>query len=378
LDLDMDDTPIEGQDTTGSSSLNEPVSEELVATEIRERAGTEAHTSSPFSPSPIDQTPPQELFKARDEQDSKPSLLIPSVRHLLAKLEIDVADVQGTGKNGRITKEDVQRHHSVKAASSNGDSATPTEKISHVSTASAEDRLVPLTATNKIMFKTMTRSLSIPQFLYTHSVNIGAVNSLRKRLNSSSASKSKPKLTPLPFILKALSQALIEMPQLNAHLDDSDPSKPALLLKAAHHFGIAIDTPRGLLVPVVRNVEQHSISSLAREIQRLGVLAKDGELGAEHFKDATFTVSNVGSIGGGVVSPIIVAPQVGIVAVGRMKEVPAFDCDEHGKDIVVKREELVLSWSADHRVLDGATVARCAELVGRLVADVGEMTVSLH
>lgn len=378
LDIDLNENLGEGQETSGNSALKEPIAEELVEMEIQERAGPAAHTPFHSDASSIDPSPPQKLFKARNELDLKPSLLIPSVRHLLAELNIDVSNVQGSGKNGRITKEDVQRHHSAMAASSNDDFESSVEITSQVLTASTEDRLVPLTATDKMMFKTMTHSLRIPQFLYTHSVNIGAINSLRKHLNSDATRSNSPKLTLLQFILKALSQALIEMPQLNAHLDDSEASKPALLLKAAHHFGIAIDTPRGLVVPVVRNVEKHSISSLASEIQRLNLLAKNGKLRPEHFKDATFTVSNIGSIGGGVVSPIIVAPQVGIVAVGRVREVPALDLDENGKDIVVRREELTLSWSADHRVLDGATVARCAELVGDLVADMGKLTVSLR
>lgn len=139
-----------------------------------------------------------------------------------------------------------------------------------------------------------------------------------------------------------------------------------------------MDTPQGLLVPVVRDVQNHSISSLATEIERLSRLAKDGKLGVSDFKGATFSVSNIGSIGGGVVSPIVVPPMVGIVCVGKMRAVPAFGKDEIGRVEIVKKEEVVWSWSADHRVLDGATVARCAEMVGELLADINVLAVLLR
>jgi 2-oxoisovalerate dehydrogenase E2 component (dihydrolipoyl transacylase) len=114
-------------------------------------------------------------------------------------------------------------------------------------------------------------------------------------------------------------------------------------------------------------LQDHSIVSLAAEIRRISRIAKDGRLGVEDFKGATFTISNIGSIGGGTVSPIILPPMAGIVGIERVKDVPAFEKDEVGNDKIVKRDEVVLSWSADHRVLDGATVAKCAEVVGTLL-----------
>ena len=130
-------------------------------------------------------------------------------------------------------------------------------------------------------------------------------------------------------------------------------------------------------MPVIKNVQAYSIYSLAGEIQRTVTLAKLGKLGVEDFTGATFAVSNIGSIRGGVVSPTIIAPQVRITAIGRVKDVPVFERDGQGKEILV-REEVVLSWSAGHRVVNGATVARCAEIVGGLMESVAELSVLLR
>ncbi|MCJ1299236.1 hypothetical protein MMC08_002028 [Hypocenomyce scalaris] len=315
-------------------------------------------------------------------------LVTPALRHMLKKHNINVEDIRGTGKDGRVLKEDVQHYMSAMSAppSSAGITSTGTAGTITSSTPtsvphpSAEDHFVPMTPTEHQMFKVMTRSLSIPHFLYTHSVDVTPLNRLRRRINTVPISTMLhpgdpgPRLTTLPFILKALSCAFQQYPKLNAHLDvDSDAKKPRLVLKGGHHFGIAIDTSQGLLVPVVRNVQSRSVVELAAEIVRLSALAKEGRLTPEDFKGATFTVSNVGSIGGGVVSPVIVAPMIGILGVGRTEGVPVF-----GEDMrVVRMEKVVLSWSADHRAVDGATVARCAEAVARWLENVDVLGVAL-
>ena len=343
--------------------------EEIIKDEIQGTAGppdpqvleeVDGELRTPFSPSP----PPD------PRPSGKPAALVtPAIRHMLKKLRINVDDIQGTGKDGRVLKEDVQRYTSEMSSPASSTSTT-SSSASSTSTStplpSREDRLVFLTPTEHQMFKVMTRSLNIPHFLYTHSVDVTLLNSLRRRINSTpiftmlDPRSPAPKLTALPFILKAVSCAFQQIPKLNAHLNvDTDLQNPQLLLKGRHHFGIAVETSHGLLVPVVRDVQSHSVVELAAEITRLSALAKDGWLAPEDFKGATFTVSNVGAIGGGVVSPVIVAPMVGILGVGRAEGVPVFE--EDGS--VVRREKVVLSWSADHRVIDGATVARCADAV---------------
>ncbi|KAI7645383.1 Delta-1-pyrroline-5-carboxylate dehydrogenase, partial [Hortaea werneckii] len=144
---------------------------------------------------------------------------------------------------------------------------------------------------------------------------------------------------------------------LNASLHTQDPKKPELTYRGSHNFGVAVDTPSGLLVPVVKNVQDLSIVEISQQLKQLSEKARSGKLAPGDFSGGSFTVSNIGNIGGGVVSPVISEPQVGILGVGRSKPVPAFDENE----VLIRREELVLSWSADHRVVDGAECARCAE-----------------
>lgn len=327
-------------------------------------------------------------------------LVTPAVRHMLKGFNLDVSDIQGTGKDGRVLKEDVQRHAAAMGSPSSSVSTPPSKPVVVVNNnniiAEGEDRLVPLTPIQNQMFQAMTRSLSIPHFLYTHQVDLTSLNALRKRLKThpelSSHLRRTPegcwttaKLTLLPFVLKALSHAFAQFPILNSHLDtETNPDRPQLLIKASHNFGIAVDTPQGLLVPVVRDVQNHSILSLAAEIERLSNLAREGRLSPQEMKGATFTISNIGSIGGGggghVVSPVILAPMVGILAIGRAQEVPVFQKDDKnsdGEEKIVKREQVILSWSADHRILDGATVARCAQSVGSLLENIEALGIAL-
>lgn len=294
------------------------------------------------------------------------SLAIPAVRHLTKELNISIEDIQGTGKDGRVTKEDVQRYASSQKGTDNmvPQPLAPRPQI--------EDEIRPLTPIQNGMFKQMTRSLSIPHFLYTDSVDFTALNALRNTLNASKEKSNK--FSALPFIVKAVSMSLQSHPLLNAHLDTTtNTEKPQLIVKAQHNIGIAIDSPSGLLVPVVRNVQSYSVESLAAEISRLGNLARGGKLSTADFSGATFTISNIGSIGGGAVAPVIVSPQVAILGVGRAKAVPAF-----GKDgEIVRKDECVFSWSADHRVIDGAMAARLAESVRGLLENIGTMLVRL-
>lgn len=275
-------------------------------------------------------------------------------------MKVNVEDIEGTGKDGRVTKEDVQRHV-------DGPTTQTTSSQSH-----QEDRKVPLTPVQSAMFKAMTKSLNIPHFLYTMTVDMTSLTALRRRINEKR--EKSQRITPLPFILKAVSLAFTQHPILNASLNTAAPKKPELTYRGGHNFGIAVDTPAGLLVPVIRNVQEQSIASLAANIKELGDKAVKGKLQSSDLQGGTFTVSNIGSIGGGVVAPVIVEPQVGIVGVGRSKIVPAFD--ETGA--VVQREELVLSWSADHRVVDGAECARTAEKVKQYLEGIEEWVLEMR
>lgn len=301
-------------------------------------------------------------------------LATPAVRGLLKEMDIDISSISGTGKEGRVLKEDVQKY----AASRTHGSSKPSPS-SPTAREQTEDP-IKLTPIQTQMFKTMTKSLSIPHFLYADEINITALSSLRQRLNALSKNQyqqpPQPKLSYLPFIIKALSIALLDFPLLNARLDTtSDPKTPKLIMRQIHNIGIAMDTPQGLLVPNIKNVQSHSILSLASELTRLQIQAKSGSLSARDLTGGTITVSNIGSIGGTYVSPIIAnGNEVAILGIGRVRAVPAFG-DDGG---VERREVCNFSWSADHRVVDGATVARVGERLRGLVEEPERMVVGLR
>ncbi|TKA66761.1 hypothetical protein B0A55_09652 [Friedmanniomyces simplex] len=309
--------------------------------------------------------PRQETRRPSGKQDHS-SLATPAVRHLTKELKVEITEVQGTGKDGRVLKEDVHRHVAQSAQHQ------PSARAS-TQTASREDRKMPLTLVQTQMFRIMTRSLNIPHFLYTCATDVSSLTAVRKTLNAS-ASAPDQRLTQLPFILKAVSLAFQHHPLLNSSLDTKDPAKPQLTYKSAHNFGVAIDTPSGLLVPVIQNVQDLSIIDIAAQLKQLSERARNNKLAPADFSGASFTVSNIGNIGGGVVSPVISEPQVAILGIGRSKIVPAFN--DEGE--LVKKEELVFSWSADHRIVDGAECARCAERVRRWLEETGKMVVEMR
>ncbi|KAF2189691.1 hypothetical protein K469DRAFT_625559 [Zopfia rhizophila CBS 207.26] len=338
-----------------------------------DRHDTKAVTGENPPPAPSQSLPPeptQEQPKPPRQPGKHATLATPAVRHLVKELKLNIEDIQGTGRDGRVTKEDVQKY----AQSSRETATAPTQPSAPVATLTqqVEDHVRPLTPVQAGMYKQMTRSLSIPHFLYTDNVDFSALNALRKKFN---AHKEKSqRITPLPFIAKAVSLSLQQYPLLNAHLDTTTkPDQPQILVKGQHNIGIAIDSPSGLLVPVIRNVQAHSIESLAAEIMRLGNLARAGKLSTVDLTGATFTLSNIGSIGGTAVAPVIVSPQVAILGVGRARAVPAFG--ENGG--LIRKEECVFSWSADHRVIDGALAARCAESVRGFLENIESMLVRL-
>jgi 2-oxoisovalerate dehydrogenase E2 component (dihydrolipoyl transacylase) len=228
------------------------------------------------------------------------------------------------------------------------------------------------------MFKTMTKSLNIPHFLYADEIDFSGISELRHRLNNGLAKApvgDVNKLSFLPFIIKAVSIALHRYPALNARVDvDPNTSKPVLVMRSQHNIGVAMDTPSGLIVPVVKNVASLNVLSIAAELNRLQGLAATGKLTSQDLSGGTISVSNIGNIGGTYVAPVIVEKEVAILGIGKVRSVPAFD--EAGQ--VVEKRICNFSWSADHRVIDGATMARAAELVRGFVEEPDSMVMHLR
>ncbi|KAL4811236.1 2-oxoacid dehydrogenases acyltransferase-domain-containing protein [Aspergillus unguis] len=289
------------------------------------------------------------------------TLATPAVRGMLKTLNVNIEDVSGTGKDGRVLKEDIQRFVAARDTPSAG--SPPSQQA---------ETAVNLTPMQSQMFKKMTRSLTIPHFGYADELNINNITALRKKLANDKADPRK--ITFLSFVVKAVSLALNEYPILNAKLDTSNSEKPQLIMRPIHNIGIAMDTPQGLIVPNIKDVGSRSILDVASEITRLSGLGQEGKLTSADLSGGTITVSNIGNIGGTYVSPVIVEKELAILGIGRARTIPVFD--EAGQ--VTKGEVVNFSWSADHRVVDGATMARMASKVKDLIQSPERMLLSLR
>ena len=314
----------------------------------------------------------------------------PAVRHISKELGVDISLINGSGKDGRVTKDDVYQFAKMR---DQGRNPTQTQsqaaeqtagQSSAVATRPAKDHgpqtetVQPLSTIQSMMFKSMTASLRIPHFLYSDEVCVNSLMALRKRINKSlkhspAADGAMTKVSMMPFLVKAMSLALDKYPILNARVEAQEGQKPNLVMRKQHNIGVAMDTPQGLIVPVIKNVATLSILDIAAELNRLQSMAKVGKLSTADLSGGTITLSNIGNIGGTVVAPVIVEKEVAILGIGKMRTVPAFG--EDGE--LVKKDVMNMSWSADHRVVDGATMARAAEVVRGFVEEPDMMIMHL-
>ncbi|KAJ0388448.1 hypothetical protein COL922a_000252 [Colletotrichum nupharicola] len=378
-DLDALTAPTGPADTSAPSASETPAAAQKDQSQkARENTQAEAAPAQAATAAPAE---------APKQKGKHAALATPAVRHLSKTLNVDIAEIDGTGRDGRVLKEDIQNF--VKRRESGGPVAAPPSGAEPTgpapSTGPQVETRVPLTVTQQQMFKSMTRSLNIPHFLYADEVDFSSLVQLRTRLNRVLTSAPElgadgvAKLSYLPFIIKAVSLALYQYPILNARvdLDASTPaSKPSLVMRSQHNIGVAMDTPSGLLVPVIRNVGALNILSIAKELTRLQKAAFAGKLTLQDLGGGTITVSNIGNIGGTYLSPVIVDKEVAILGIGRMRAVPAFESED--SDRVVRKHVTNFSWSADHRVVDGATMARAAEVVRRVVEEPDVMVMHLR
>ncbi|KAI8773977.1 lipoamide acyltransferase component of branched-chain alpha-keto acid dehydrogenase cmplx mito [Biomphalaria glabrata] len=312
--------------------------------------------------------------------DGVKTLATPAVRRLASENNIKLADVKGTGKEGRVLKEDVLKYLEARQAPTPTPQTSeallpstpahfppkpttapppPTVKVVQqqppvITTPSGEDRTVPLKGVAKAMVKIMTAALKIPPFGYYDEIDVTQLVNLRKKLKVI-AEQRGIQLSYMPIFIKAASLALLKYPVLNSSLDEACEN---LTYKASHNIGIAMDTPEGLLVPSIKNVQNLSIFDIASELNRLQALGLSGKLGTQDLSGTTFSLSNIGSIGGTYARPVIMPPNVAIGAIGKIQVLPRFD--ESGE--IKKAHIMNVSWSADHRVIDGATMARFSNL----------------
>ncbi len=291
----------------------------------------------------------------------------PAARRAARELGIDLADVEGTGRAGRITLEDVARaaRESGQGAGASGAPvlaglpAWPTPDFA----AFGEVERVPLSRIARISGPALARNwIAIPHVTQFDEADITDLEAFRREVNAEHEGDGV-KVTMVSLLLKACSVALREFPAVNSSLDGEE-----LILKRHYHLGFAADTPAGLMVPVIRDVDRKGLLGIARELAILSAAARDGSITREQMQGGTFTVSSLGGIGGTAFTPIINAPEVAILGVSRSRTTPVWNGRSFDPRLM-----LPLSLSYDHRVIDGAQAARFTTRLAELLHDPREM-----
>ena len=283
----------------------------------------------------------------------------PSIRKMAREIGVDLSRVTGTGQKGRILDIDLKGYVKQILTSGSGASLPKTPVIDFSKFGEVET--VALSRINKLSGKHLSACwLNIPHVTQFDEVNIDQMEAFRQEQKNKGI-----KLTPLVFIMKAVIQALKKHPRLNASLDESEEN---LILKKYFNLGIAMDTPIGLVVPVIKNVEKKSLTELATELAETSAKARDGKLKPGDMQGAGFTISSLGGIGGTQFTPIVNSPEVAILGVSRAQTKPIWD----GKNFIPTLT-LPLALSYDHRVIDGAQGGRFMADLNSILSDIREI-----
>ncbi|WP_062060652.1 dihydrolipoyllysine-residue acetyltransferase [Cellvibrio sp. OA-2007] len=290
----------------------------------------------------------------------------PAVRKLARQLGVDMGKVSGTGPRGRLLKDDVRAYvkpivQAAQSGASFGGSGIPALPVVDYSKF-GEIEIVKMSKIKKLTADAMTRSwLNVPRITQFDDADITDLEVFRNSMKAE-AEKRGSKLTPLPFIVKAVAAALVAEPSFNVSVHQDNES---IVHKKFVHIGIAVDTPNGLLVPVVRNVDKKGLFELADEINVLAKKARDGKLTPAEMQGGCFTISSLGAMGGNGFTPMVSAPtEVGILGVSRAQMKPVWN----GKEFI-PRNMLPLSLSYDHRAVNGADAGRFMTYLVSVIGD---------
>jgi len=316
----------------------------------------ETTTASPTAVSP-DRAPPAVI-----DEDPTNVYASPAVRRFGRQLGVDLGRVKGSGRKGRILKEDVQAFvkQQLAAPSAGRGSVLPELPVIDFSRFGTIERR-KLTRIQKIAGPNLQRSwLHAPHVTQNDWADVTEMEAFRKAHGEEAKAKGI-KLTPLAFLMKAAVAALEQYPVVNSSLD---PDGENLILKQYYHLGIAVDTPDGLMVPVIRDVDQKGLFELAGELGTISAATREGKLKPDQLRGASFTISSLGGIGGSHFSPIVNVPEVAILGVARASMQPVWDGSEFEPRLM-----LPLSLSYDHRVVDGALAVRFTTYLGRVLSD---------
>ena len=339
---------LKSSDVTKAQEATKPVSEVKAATSNKAVASLAAiEVEAPATTQPA----------------TTPIHASPAVRRIAHELDINLNNIKGTGEKGRITKDDIKNHLSRANAGNTGNSGFSVLAQPVVDFAKfGEIESQPLSKIKKISGANLHRNwVTIPHITQFIEADITELEKFRQA-SKESAAKKGIKLTPLVFIMKAVVAALKQFPQFNASLDSSGEQ---LILKKYFHIGVAVDTPNGLVVPVIRDVNKKGLYELAKELEVVSTKARDGKLSMTDMQGGCFSISSLGGIGGTAFTPIINAPEVAILGVSQSSMKPVYV-----KDNFVPRLMLPLSLSYDHRVIDGADGARFSVFLSQCLSDI--------
>lgn len=347
-----------GNDERGDdeSSGIEPLAQGASKSELKagSAAGLQAASETKSPDVPRETAPAEEASTAPSGPHANRIPASPAVRRHVRELGLSLEEIPGSGKHGRVLKQDVLafhehqchefRLHENRAEKTAGGVGAGVDNASN-------DRIEPLRGVRAIMAKRMSEAAAtIPHFAYGDEFDVTELLALRERLKPNFEARGA-RLTLMPLLMKALALAVAEFPLLNCRLNDS---ADAIHYQANCNIGMAVDGRSGLIVPNVKGVEGLTLREVAAEVERLTQAARDGRVDPADLKGGTISISNIGALGGTHAMPIINMPEVAIVALGRIQRLPRFAED----GLVVSRAIMTVTWSGDHRVLDGGTMAR--------------------
>lgn len=322
-------------------------------------------------PAPAPAAPAAPVAAAPAASASGSAHASPSIRRFARELGVNLTLVKGSGEKGRVTKDDVQsfvkqamNQPSGSGGGGNGLQVLPMPTVDFAKFGEIETK--PLSRIKKISGANLHRNwVTIPHVTQFDEADITELEAFRKELNVEYA-KKKIKITPLAFMLKAVVVTLQAFPEFNASLDAAGEN---LVLKKYFHVGVAVDTPNGLMVPVIRDVDKKGVVQLAKELGEVSAKARDLKITAADMQGGCFSISSLGGIGGTAFTPIINAPEVAILGVSKAIIKPM-----HHEETFIAKLMVPLSLSYDHRVIDGAAAARFTVFLTQVLSDVRRLS----
>lgn len=384
--LHVGDVVVVVDDGSGGEVAEQAPAAERAESPPAEKPAAEVEEEPPAEPAPAE----REEEPARAEPDGakpdaaerpagRPVPAAPATRRIARELGVDINLVPGTGPGGRVTREDVEafaKGERKPTAEEEEAAEVATGELSGIPFLSVEElpefeRFGPVerepirSIRRKVAKKMVTSMVLVPHVAHMDEADVSELEAFRRRERKRRDGGPGEKLTLLPFVMRALVSLLRRYPQFNASLD---PHRHEIVYKKYYNIGFAADTPRGLVVPVVNDVDRKSIVQVSEEIVALALKARDGEIDASELRGGTFTITNVGPIGGTGLIPTINYPEVGILGMGRAQQKPVV----RGGEVVV-RTMLPLTLAFDHRVADGAQAAHMMTELSRLLADPNQL-----